>query len=176
MSIGNILCHTEGSQVTLQSHYDMVCIGDCESMEFQDKPITDILLALAEVSGKSIIPDETVQGRASYYFSRVDFDTALRVFLSTYNLYLSVEDGIYFVSRIRTSYNRFRNTVVLDAEAVEYVHILNALSKILGKTILYDALPSERVTLHAREISLERSGSLPAKDVSMRLPSVMERA
>ncbi len=63
-----------------------------ESMEFQDKPITDILLALAEVSGKSIIPDETVQGRASYYFSRVDFDTALMVFLSTYNLYLSVED------------------------------------------------------------------------------------
>ena len=104
-----------------------------ESMEFQDKPITDILLALAEVSGKSIISDETVQGRASYYFSRVDFDMALKVFLSTYNLYLTVEDGIYFVSRIRTSFNRFQNTVVLDAQDVEYVYILNTLSKIWGK-------------------------------------------
>ncbi len=126
-----------------------------ESMEFQDKPIADILLALAEVSGKSIVPDETVTGRASYYFSSVDFDTALKVFLSTYNLYLTVEDGIYFVSRIRTSFDRFQNTVVLDAEDVEYVYVLNALAKALGKTILYDALPAEKITLHARQISLD---------------------
>jgi general secretion pathway protein D len=126
-----------------------------ESMEFQDKPITDILLALAEISGKSIIPDETVRGRASYYFSKVDFDTALKVFLSTYNLYLTVEDEIYYVSRIRSSYNPYVKTVVLDAEDVEIVPILHALSKTMGKTILYDVLPPERITLHAREISPE---------------------
>ncbi len=155
------MAFSKGSALTLAILVSLIGIVSplsaqfIESMEFQDKPITDILLALAEVSGKSIIADETVQGRASYYFSRVDFDMALKVFLSTYNLYLTVEEGIYFVSRIRTSFDRFQNTVVLDAQDVEYVYILNALSKILGKTILYDTLPSERITLHAREISPE---------------------
>jgi len=124
-----------------------------ESMEFHDKPIADILLGLAELSGKSIIPDETVTGRASYYFSKTDFDTALRVFLSTYNLYLTVEDGFYHVSRVKTVFDPLSQTLAVDGEDVEIASVLNSVSRSLGKTILYDPLPSEPITLHAKMIA-----------------------
>ena len=40
-----------------------------QSMEFQRQEISDILLALAESSNTSILPDETVTGKVSFYFS-----------------------------------------------------------------------------------------------------------
>ena len=51
-----------------------------KEMEFKNQAIVDILLALAEMSGKSIVPDETVTGTASYYFNETDFETALKIF------------------------------------------------------------------------------------------------
>lgn len=39
-----------------------------KSIEFHNQNITDILLVLAESSGVSIIPDETVSVKASFYF------------------------------------------------------------------------------------------------------------
>ena len=38
-----------------------------KEIEFHNQPITDILLALGEMAGCSIVPDETVTGTASYY-------------------------------------------------------------------------------------------------------------
>ena len=60
---------------------------ELKEMQFIDQPITDILLALGEISGKSIIPDETVKGSASYYFVETDFETAFEVFLETNKMY-----------------------------------------------------------------------------------------
>ncbi|KKK63237.1 hypothetical protein LCGC14_2996280, partial [marine sediment metagenome] len=76
-----------------------------KEMQFINQPITDILLALGEISGKSIIPDETVKGSASYYFSETDFETAIKVFLNTYKMYLRKENNIYYVSRIKVEYD-----------------------------------------------------------------------
>ncbi len=123
-----------------------------ESLEFHDKPITDILLALGEAADRSIIADGTVTGRASYYFSDMEFDRALKVFLDTYNLYLRIEDGIYYVSRVRAEYDARREVVRVDAEEVEVLSVIHALSKAMGRTILYDPLPPETVTLHARDL------------------------
>ena len=36
---GNILCHKIGSNITLQSHYDMVCIGEYKEMKLYEKEI-----------------------------------------------------------------------------------------------------------------------------------------
>ena len=41
-------------------------------IEFQDTSITDILIVLGELSGKSIISDETVEGNATYIFKSMD--------------------------------------------------------------------------------------------------------
>jgi type II secretory pathway component GspD/PulD (secretin) len=119
-----------------------------KEMEFKNQAITDILLALGEVSGKSIVPDETVTGTASYYFTETDFETALKIFLSTYKMYYWKEGNIYYVSRVRASWNKDSGTATIDAEDVEVRLIVRALSRAIGKTILFDSLPRETLSIH----------------------------
>ena len=125
-------------------------------MQFIDQPITDILLALGEISGKSIIPDETVKGSASYYFVETDFETAFDVFLETNKMYYRKEANIYYVSRIRTEYDYMTNTISMDAEDVEFPFLVRAASKAIGKTILHDPLPPAALTIHVVRVSPEK--------------------
>jgi len=117
-------------------------------MEFKNQAIVDILLALAEMSGRSIVPDETVSGNASYYFSETDFETALKIFLTTYKMYYWKDGNIYYVSRVRSSWNMDTGTATLDAEDVELRLIVATLSRAIGRTILFDSLPRENITIH----------------------------
>jgi general secretion pathway protein D len=119
-----------------------------KEMEFKNQAITDILLALGEMSGKSIVPDETVSGTASYYFTETDFETAFKVFLSTYKMYSWKEGDISYVSRVRALWNKEAGVVALDAEDVEVRLIVRALSRAIGRTILFDSLPRENLTIH----------------------------
>lgn len=127
-----------------------------EEIQFINQPITDILLALGEISGKSIIPDETIQGSASYYFSETDFETAFEVFLKTYKMYYKKEDDVYYVSRIRAEYDFRMNAISMDAEDVDFPLLVRAASKAIDKTILYDPLPSVPLTVHVSRVSPEK--------------------
>ena len=126
-----------------------------KEIEFRNQQITDILLALAEMSGTSIIPDETVKGTASYYFAQTNFDTAFQTFLESNKLYHKKEGNIYHVSRIHTKYDPTLNLVTMDAEDVELLYLLNAASRSMGKTVLHDTLPSQPLTIHANKIAPE---------------------
>ncbi len=121
-------------------------------LEFRDQPITDILIALGGMAGRSIVPDETVSGNASYYFATTDFDTALGVFLSTYKLHSWNEGGVTLVSRVLARFDAAAGTVSLDADDVDLRLIVRALSRALGKTILFDTLPKETLTVHAASV------------------------
>ena len=125
-------------------------------MQFVNQPITDILLALAEVSGTSIIPDDTVSGSASYFFAAMDFETALRVFLSTYRMYHRRVDGVYYVSRISVAWNPAARTVSLDAEEVDIATLIRATSRAVGRTILFDPLPAGTLSLHSSGTTVEK--------------------
>ncbi len=127
-----------------------------KEIEFKNQPITDILLALGEIAGKSIVPDESVGGTASYYFSQMDFETALQTFLTTYKLYLTKEANIYYVSRIRTSFDAAAQLISLDAEDVGLALIIRAASRAMDKTILFDALPSESITVHVERLGADK--------------------
>ncbi len=120
-----------------------------KEIEFHNQPITDILLALGEMAGCSIVPDETVTGTASYYFTATDFDTALRIFLSSYKMYSWREGAIYYVSRVLAQSNKDADTATVDADDVDLRLIIRALSRAIGKTILFDTLPRENLTIHA---------------------------
>ena len=120
-----------------------------EEMEFTDQPVVDILLALAKASGRSIVPDQTVTGNASYYFKDTDLDAALALFLPRHRLYTWIERGIYYVSRIRVHRDEGTGLVSVDAEEVDAPSIVRALSRAIRKTVLYDALPSDLITVHA---------------------------
>jgi type II secretory pathway component GspD/PulD (secretin) len=127
-----------------------------KEMEFKNQAIVDILLAIAQASGRSIVPDETVSGNASYYFNETDFETALKIFLSTCRMYYWKEGSIFYVSRVRASGNKSTGTATLDAEDVELRLIVNALSRSIGKTILFDALPRENITIHVENSPPEK--------------------
>jgi type II secretory pathway component GspD/PulD (secretin) len=122
-----------------------------KEIEFKNQPIADILLALGSMAGRSIVPDETVQGNASYYFTQTDFETALRIFLTTYKMYFWRDGNIYYVSRVRSQYNKDAGTVTVDAEDVDLSLIVRSLSRAMGKTILFDPLPREVLTIHVAD-------------------------
>jgi len=126
-------------------------------MEFVNQPITDILLVLSEASGISIIPDETVTGAASFYFSETEFDQALDSFLSTYGLYCTKGQNIYHVSRIYSYYDKNDDTVAMKADNVDIQLLFRALSKSIGKTILYDALPTMAVSINIEGLSPDKT-------------------
>ncbi|MBN2509269.1 MAG: hypothetical protein JXB03_03290 [Spirochaetales bacterium] len=133
-------------------------------MEFRDQPITQILAILGETAGVSIIPDETVSGTASYYFARTGFEEALELFLSAYRLHYTKETKqdrtLYYVSRILTSYDSQQNLVSIRADEVELSLVLRTLSRAMGKTVLFDPLPSDRITLNSVGISPEKALSM----------------
>jgi len=123
-----------------------------KEMRFKNKPITDILLALAEVAGKSIVSDETVKGTASYYFYETDFETALKSFLQTYKLFYRREGNIYYISRINSLFDKKKNLLSINAEDVEIPILINAISKAIGKTVLFDSILSVPLTLHVKKM------------------------
>lgn len=125
-----------------------------KSMEFHNQNITDILLVLAEASGVSIIPDETVSGKASFYFSESSLDEALSRFLSTYKLYYEKNNNYISVSKINISYNKETNLASIKADSISIEAILRKLSNTIGKTILYDTLPSSVITLDIQNLSI----------------------
>lgn len=133
---------------------------------FNDQKITDILLVLAREAKVSIVPDETVSGNASYFFSDMEFGTALTSFLSAYDLYAEKREGIYYVSRIRSRYDKQTGELNLDAESVQIRHLLDAISRSVSIPILYDSLPRTEVTIHGE--SMTASGLLEI--LSKRLP------
>ncbi|GHV80973.1 hypothetical protein AGMMS49944_27640 [Spirochaetia bacterium] len=86
-----------------------------KSMDFRNQQITDILMALAEISGTSIIADETVEGAASFHFTDSDFEDSLAVFLSSYNLFAARDGTAIRVSRIQSSMSGETGLVTLRA-------------------------------------------------------------
>jgi len=118
-------------------------------LEFRDRPIADIILALGEAGQISIVPDVTVTGNASYYFADVPVETALAKFAASFNLYVTVKDGIRYVSRIDARFDAATGLASLNAEEVRLPLVIRAFSKAIGKSILFDDVPDRTVTIHA---------------------------
>ena len=127
-----------------------------KEIEFEDQEITDILVALAQMGGISIIPDETVKGRVSYHFFETDFDTALNTFLKTFKMYSRKEGNVYYVSKIQTIYEPSLKLISMNAEDVEISLLLRSISETIEKTVLYDSLPSEPLTVHVKNVSPDK--------------------
>ncbi len=124
-----------------------------KSMDFRNKNITDILLVLAEASGTSIIPDETVSGTASFHFTDSTIEESLALFLSTYKFYYTRNGNVFKVSRIQTSYNTDQNLVHMKAENVDIENLIKVLSQAIGITILYDPMPKTAITVDIQKLS-----------------------
>lgn len=127
-----------------------------KELHFYNQPITDILLSLGQIGKRSIVPDETVYGNASFSFVDIEFDVGLKVFLNTYNLYLDIQDNIYYISKIKIVYNEQQKIIAsIDAEDVSIGILIDALSREIRKTILKDAPPTISLTIHQQNIGIK---------------------
>jgi type II secretory pathway component GspD/PulD (secretin) len=114
-------------------------------------------MVLAEVSGTSILPDETVSGNASFHFTDSDLMEALEVFLSGYKLYYKRDGNVIRVSRINSDYNKTRNEISLRAEEVDIESLIKALAKTLNTSILYDPLPKLSLTVDINNLEVKKA-------------------
>lgn len=126
-----------------------------QSMEFQRQEISDILLALAESTETSILPDETITGKVSFYFSESSLQDALDIFSNTFHLFYEQEGNIIKVSKIKSSYNSDTQKLSIKANEVSLIHIIKNISNKIGKTILYDNLPQYNLSLDIVELPIE---------------------
>lgn len=128
-----------------------------KKMEFQNQEITDILLVLAELGGTSILADETVRGRTSFYFSDSNFEDVFSLFLRSNNLFSIKKDNAYIISRIKTDYDSQKNLVSIEADDVQLELLIRSIMKSIGLTIVYDPLPEESLSIHIGASTIQQA-------------------
>lgn len=139
-------------------------------MEFRDQPIREILLVLAAATGRTIIPDRTVTGRASYFFSSIPLPAALEAFCEAYDLYLLPrESGITLVSRVRVR-SAGGGSYSLDASDAPLRTVLQRLSVAAETPIRAGGIQEGPVSFHGGPLSLQDLlGALLADDPTVRV-------
>ncbi len=125
-------------------------------IEFRNKPLSDVLIALGSATGNSILPDETVTGTVTYRFSNTTFEEAMDSLSKKYGFfYKKTGERIYSISRIDAFLNPENGLFSIKTNDAGLFNILQETSKVIGKTILFDPLPSDRLTLNSMGITPE---------------------
>ncbi|MCL2294989.1 MAG: hypothetical protein FWC36_09020 [Spirochaetes bacterium] len=124
------------------------------AIDFRNQRITDILMALAEMGGRSVIVDDTVTGTATFYFSDMEFEEALSQFLEACYLFYRKIDNNYYVSRIFVDYSIDTEILNVFAEDANIEAIVRELSRITNTTIIYDALPRDTISIRSLDTSI----------------------
>lgn len=134
----------------------LVFAQDTSLKSNKQQEITDILDALAEVYNKSIIYDETVSGKASFYFYEAEFEDLFRSFLKSNDLYYTLENNVYHVSRCFLDYNKVDDLLTVHSKDVPLNILFEKISKSINKTIVFDRLPTgQKVYIHQENQSPE---------------------
>jgi general secretion pathway protein D len=128
-----------------------------KSIEFKNQEVRDILFALAGLSGASIVPDDTVTGKTSFFFSNMEYDAAIRLFIESNNLFSWKREGILYVSKIRVEQDPATKLLSVTCREVPMRSLVQVISNIVGKTILFDQLPQEPVTFHIEALGLKEA-------------------
>jgi general secretion pathway protein D len=122
-------------------------------ISFENQEIRDILGSLGKMVNRTVVMDDTVSGRATYFFNEMDFVEAVRVFADAYDLYVQEQDGVLLVSRI--SVEEKGDQINLYATDVPLRTLVRTLIRSLKQTILYDSLPTELISIQQTAVSLE---------------------
>lgn len=123
-------------------------------MDFRNQKIADIIYAIAEACGKSVLIDETVTGNATFRFEDNDFESALNRFANHCQLYVEKNGEAYSITKVHIKTNS-DGKIAVNTENVQIESFINVLSRYANRTILFDALPNAAVTIRAQSASLE---------------------
>lgn len=123
------------------------------AMDFRNRPIAEILMVLADSSGSSIMLDETITGLATFHFTDSSFEDSLKRFAEACHLHIHEREGVWYISRIAITSNE--NGVSVNAEDAELEHLVKALARNCGVTILHDQLPRMQLTVFTKDQKLQ---------------------
>ncbi|MBI9104831.1 MAG: hypothetical protein JEY99_20610 [Spirochaetales bacterium] len=127
------------------------------SLEFRNKPLTDVLLAMGEIGGLSILPDETVTGNITYRFTETSLNRLMALLSQEYGLFFDLSSqGTISVSRVKILYKAESNLLTFKANQVDVSIILKKLSCSIRKTILFDPMPEEQINLYSQNVTPAR--------------------
>jgi type II secretory pathway component GspD/PulD (secretin) len=106
--------------------------------EFINKPVREIVMALGAMAGKTVVPDETVTGSASFFIKDKTFDQAMRLVLESTHLYAQELDGVVAVSRIRIA-REPGGIISVRAVSVDLESLIRRIARELRQTVFYDS-------------------------------------
>lgn len=129
--------------------------GNNISLNFRNQKISDILLSLADLCGKSLVVDDSVGGTATFNFADADFDTALRRFTDYTRLYYEEKDGVYYISRIQILPGNSAGLFTVNAEDVMPSVLIKELSRQINTTIMADTFPAVPATVRIQNAAPE---------------------
>nr|MDA3810819.1 hypothetical protein [Spirochaetaceae bacterium] len=69
--------------------------------------------------------------------------------------FYKVKNGIYYVSKINIELDETSSLLTIDAEDSDLQYLIRVLSRKVGKTILYDVLPAETISIHCEKLPIE---------------------
>lgn len=134
-------------------------------ISFQNQSLRDILQVLGGIAGYTILPDETVEGRASFVSPSLSPRKALELFLEQERLYGSWDDDVLRVSRVSIKVDDGGH-VSLDAENVKAQELMAVIARESPISVVYDALPPITLDIHAEALPIHEILAL----VMLRIP------
>lgn len=126
---------------------------DKKVLEFNNKPIRDVLMVLGDLSNKNLIPDDSINGICSYYFTTENIGEALSLFLKSQKLYITELDNAFRISKIYNEIDENLN-ISLKCDGTDINLVLNNLTSISGVTVLTDSLPKTTISLNINKLPL----------------------
>ncbi len=139
---------------------------ELKSMEFIAQDISDILMVFAQEMNCSILPDKTVSGRTTFHFSDLTVKDAFDFFLEQNSLFSENRNNVTTVSRIKCIYDDELDSLGIKSDDIQLETVIKAISKKIGKTILYDTLPSAKITLDVKQESPQKALEICMKKFS----------
>ena len=129
-----------------------------ESFEFVNQDLKDIVYIMSLRSGKTIVCDDTVSGIGSFMYAAGekeadDFESVFDAFLKSNRLTVTKEDNIWIVTRIRVI-NEEKGSISVNAYDSSFSSIFEKISEKTGKSIIYEILPSQRISLNIQNQSV----------------------
>jgi len=118
------------------------------SVEAKSVPIADLLREIARISGKNIIPDQSVTGNVSVLLAELPFDDALRQLLAANGFKLRIDKPYYFVSKhdLRREISYRNQLLTIDVNNADLLAVLGEISNQTGANILVEPGISGTVT------------------------------
>ena len=139
-----------------------VFLGFCQSYEFVNQELTEILYGISIVENQSIIGDDTVTGKGSFRFYGSDFQQAFDSFLNANRLYVDKSKETWVVSKIRLIEEEGKYQ--FDCYDVSLEKIFEFLSEKSQFTIIASSVPTTKSSFHIRCDSIKELVELLVKN------------